>query len=112
MPHHQMTPQRSEFISAEEVTLFNADAFEEQLRRDIPHGTPKDVVETYLFQHNIGYVFEPASEFAGPHGNAFYGSIENIGTRVMFSAHLAIRIFLDPEGRVREIVFRVDYDAP
>jgi hypothetical protein len=96
-----------ERISPSEVTLDNLEAFEAQVRRDLPIGTSKEDVEAYLTRCGLPY------DFFGPSplydGNSFQTTIENIGMRVVFMAHLFIRIRLDQHDKVKEIFFRVDY---
>lgn len=97
-------------ISASEVRLSNLDAFEAQVRHDIPLGTQKQTVETYLSREKIPHFFADSSYEEG--GNEFYGTLKNIGARWGFPASLAIRIHLDQGERVDKVWFRVDYDAP
>ena len=104
---HNSTAMTEKRISPSEVTLSNLDAFEAQMRRDLPIGTPKQDVEAYLTQSKIRHGFTEGR--SGPFGPLFQATIENIGRRVVFTASLAIRIHLDPDGKVDEITFRVEY---
>jgi hypothetical protein len=97
-------------IGARQVNLSNLDAFEAQIRHDIPRGTSKKAVEAYLVRERIPHGFADASY--GDAGNEFYGTLKNIGIRLGFEANLAIRVRLDGAGKVDVISFRVDYDAP
>jgi hypothetical protein len=97
-------------ISSGEVRLSNLDAFEAQIRRDVPLGAPKQRIETYLSQQNIPHLFAEPNSGVGE--NTFYGTLKNIGARWGFPASLAIRIHLDHNEKVDKIWFRVDYDAP
>ena len=94
-------------VHPSEVSLSNVEAFEAQMRRDLPLGTPKANVEAYLKCWSIPYFFADAD--GTPTGNAFYGTLMKIGKKSKFTGHLAIRIFLDEEDKIREIVFRIDY---
>jgi len=101
-------------IPVSEVRLSNLNAFEAQVRREVPLGTPKREVEVYLSKQHIPYGFaEPDPDISDPNiQNVFAGTIQNIGTRWGFPASLAIRIHLDQGERVDKVWFRVDYDAP
>jgi len=94
-------------ISPSEVTLDNLEEYEAQVRRDLPIGTPKEDVEAYLTRCGLPY------DSIGPNplydANSFQTTIENIGIRVIFQASLFIRIRLDQQDKVKEILFRVDY---
>ena len=95
-------------IAPHEVTLSNVAAFEKQLLADLPPGTPKREVESYLTQWNIRHSY--ADEVYGIGGNTFYGTIENIGTwRGLFEASLAILIHLDADDRVKSIESQIVY---
>jgi hypothetical protein len=98
-----------ERISPSEVTLDNLEAFEAQMRRDLPIGTSKEDVEAYLTRCGLRYDFVGLNPGYGPDANSFQTTIENIGIRVIFMAHLLIRIRLDQHDKVKEIYFRVDY---
>jgi hypothetical protein len=97
-------------LSSSEVKLSNLAAFEAQVHLDIPLGTPKQAVETYLSREKIPHFFADAGY--GDGGNEFYGTLKNIGSRWGFPANLAIRIHLDQKEKVDKVWFRVDYDAP
>jgi len=87
---------------AKEVRLSNVDAFEAQLRRDLPLGTSKADVEAYLAQLNIRHAY------VGPH-NAYQAVIDDIGMRQGFQASLDIWVSLDADEKVKEIRLHVQY---
>jgi hypothetical protein len=90
----------------------NLVAFEAQIRHDLPIGTPKNDVETYLTRWSIPHYFV-ASRFDGdPDGNSFQCMLNDIGTRIIFQVYLEIWIRLDGDGKVRAIDFRPAADAP
>lgn len=95
-------------ISANEVTLSNLDAFEAQMIRDLPIGTPKASVQDYITRTGLKCSFvEPR----GPDwGNLFGCRIENIGHLGIFSAGLGVGIYLDAKAQVKNLFFRVDYE--
>jgi hypothetical protein len=90
------------------VSLSNVDVFEKQMRSDLPPGTAKDEVESYLTRWKIPHSFANSRYPVG--GNTFQGEIEHIGERmIIFDTSLAIRIHLDGDEKVDEIKFRLDY---
>jgi hypothetical protein len=101
-----------ERISPSKVTLDNLEAYKAQVRRDLPIGTPKEEVETYLTRGGIPHDYFGAYPIYGRNGNSFQGTLKNIGTYLIFRANLLIRILLDDQNKVRQIIFRVDCDAP
>lgn len=96
-------------ISSSEVRLSNIETFEAQFRQDIPLGTPRRAVESYLVRQSVPHFFTEQGSGLGE--NTFYGTLRNIGTRWGFPASLAIRIHLNGNERVDKIWFRIDYDA-
>jgi hypothetical protein len=97
-------------VITSELNFANIDAFESQIRRDVPLGTSKQRVEVYLSRENIPHGLAQPNSGVGE--NTFYGTVKNVGTRLGFEASLAIRIHLDQKEKVDKIWFRVDYDAP
>ena len=108
-PTNAMASNNFERILPNQVTLSNVGLFEEQMRRDLPPGSSKVAVESYLTHWSIRHSFVPPGAIYGPDGNAFFAILEDIGKRNIFTASLAIRVHLDEYENVREIVFRVDY---
>ncbi len=108
LAHAGAQPPREDTIPANEVHFTNLKAFEAQIRRDLPVGTSKAVVEDHLRRIGIPHFYADK----GSGGDTFYGTIKNIGARMGFEASLAVRIHLDAKGNVDKIWFRVDYDAP
>lgn len=104
--------QAQQRIPANKVTLGNVEAFEKQVARDLPVGTPKDNVEAYLIHEKITHSFYSSDPIYGPDGNTFQGTIRNIGVRLIFEGDLAIRIHLNAQDKVDKVWFRIDYDAP
>ncbi len=98
-----------ERILPDQVNLANLEAFEEQMRHDLPVGTAKKDVETYLNRWRIRYGFIDSAPIYGPDGNSFHAVLENIGKRSIFTARLSIWIRLGENEEVREIDFRVTY---
>ena len=70
--------------------------------KDLPLGTSKAEVESYLDRFGLKYAY------VSPHRGLSAG-IDNIGLRGPFQPSLAIWIFLDADDRVKEITFRVEY---
>jgi len=82
------------------------------MRRDLPVGTPKADVESYLTRENIPHAFLSADKIYGHDDSLFHAVLRNIGIRVIFSADLSIWIHIDQNDRLREIRSRIQYDAP
>ena len=89
-------------ILPSEVNLANLDAFEDQMRTDLPKGTAKRDVKKYLDKWNILYNLSYD-------GLSYYAAIENLGMRSVFRASLVIRIYLDADEEVDHLAFRVEY---
>jgi len=89
-------------ILPSEVRLSNLDAFEAQLRKDLPPGTAKTEVESYLGRSGLKHAY------VSPH-RAFSASIDNIGLRGPFQASLLILIYLGTSDQVKEVAFYVEY---
>ncbi|MEO3427261.1 hypothetical protein AAFN88_00285 [Pelagibius sp. CAU 1746] len=96
-------------ILPREVTLENLDAFEKQLLRDLPVGTTKQDVETYLKRWEISYTYLPPDSGWLEYSNSFYATLDNIGSRNFLRASLSISIVHDEEDKVRAIWFSVKY---
>src|SRR5262245_26563336 len=85
-----------------QVTLSNVEAFKQQMRRDLPVGTPKAEVEEYLTRWKILHSFYGPAY--GPFGNAFGARIPDIALRLgLFPSDLNIKIYLDASDRLREM---------
>ena len=97
-------------IAPGDVRWANLDAFEAQVRADLPIGTPKSNVDTYLRGWGIPYGYSEPNTGLGE--NSFMVTIKNIGPRMGFTSYLVIRIQLDASKRVSSIDFHVEYDAP
>ena len=81
----------------------NVEAFQEQVRRDVPLGTAKADVEAYLTRWDIPHQYIGPRASYPPLGNSFYGLLEDIGYYHGFTPSLNVRIFLDDTNLVREI---------
>ena len=95
-------------IGASEVKLANLDAFKTQLQHDLPIGTPKDEVETYLTRGEFRHLFLDNPVY-GQYDKTFQVVLLDIGSRLGFTTTLNIWIHLDDGDRVREIAFRLQY---
>ena len=103
-------------IAPTSVTLENVERYEEQVRQELPIGTPKEAVEAYLRRIAVTHSFVPASA-VNPFGNTFNALIENIGRTAVgpglfANANLEIHVHLDDNERVDRIEFNVVVDAP
>ena len=98
-----------ERIHPSEVTLENVEAFQEQVRRDLPVGTAKKDVEEYLINWGIRHLYLEPVPIYGRYGNSFQCAIGYIGVRRGFDARLTFYIHLDGIDAVREISFSVKY---
>ena len=95
----------TERILPSQVTLSNLEAFEDQVRHDLPVGTPKQEEKT-ITQEGIPHFFRRRS---WPYWKYVYGTLKNLGVwKGVFMASLAIRIHIDPKERVDAIKFRLD----
>jgi hypothetical protein len=103
-------PSRTSRILASQVTLSNVELFKLQVIRDLPIGTSKEDVESYLTNLKVEHSFVDARSLIDQ--NTFYGGIENIGFRLGFPGSLAIRIHIDAQDKVDRVSFRIDYLAP
>ena len=95
----------AERILPTQVNLSNVELFENQMVHDLPAGTPKEGIDSYL------------ADFKIPHGywrdsNMFFGELDNIGTRMGFAANLTFQIHLDVESQLETIEFHVKYLPP
>jgi hypothetical protein len=95
-------------IGASDVTLANLDAFKAQLQQDLPIGTPKHEVETYLTRGGFRHLFLDNPVY-GQYHKTFQVVLLDIGSRLGFTTTLNIWIHLDDGDRVREIAFRLQY---
>lgn len=96
-------------ILPSQVTLSNLEAFKEQVRRDLPLGTPQANVEAYLRRWNIPYDFFGPLPIYGPDGNSFRGKLSNIGRLDGYEVDLAIWIYLDANEKVERVEFRLNW---
>lgn len=96
-------------IHPNQVTLDNMEAFEIQVRRDLPIGTDKEDVEAFLTNWSIEYEYFAPDYGSEHYANSYRIVLSNIGTRVFFPASLIIYIHLDESDMIREIVFRDHY---
>jgi hypothetical protein len=103
-------PTRTSRILASQVTLSNVELFKLQVIRDLPIGTAKEDVESYLTSLMVEHSFADTRSLIDQ--NTFYGGIENIGFRLGFPGSLAIRIHVDANDKVDKVSFRIDYLAP
>lgn len=104
---------RSEPILPANVTGWNCEAFITQTKHDLPPGTPRAIVQAYLDERKFPYEYVDPDLSYDPKGPAFYSDLYKIGRFLLiFDENLVVRIHLDEQNRLREIVFRVDVDAP
>ncbi|WP_299398877.1 hypothetical protein [Pelagibius sp.] len=96
-----------ERIPPSEVTLENRDAFQEQVHHDLPVGTPKKDVETYLTDLDIAHHFFDGHY--GGLGNSFHAVLEDLGMYHGFKPRLSVWIYLDDKDLVREVRFHTKY---
>jgi hypothetical protein len=96
-------------IDPYEVNLSNLEAFKEQLRRDLPPGTPKEDVETYLTRWRIAHHFSGPNSPARSTRNIFYALIEDIAVLPIYRVSLQIDIRLDDHDSVKDIEFMTTY---
>jgi hypothetical protein len=89
-------------MTAKEVHLSNVASFDAQLRRDIPLGTKRVDVETYLEQLAVDF------SYVAPH-HAYSAGIPYVGVRAVFQASLTFWIMFDEDERVKEVTCRVYY---
>lgn len=101
----RVTAATDERILPSDVTMDNHEAFQEQMRRDLPLGTAKADVEAYLTRWRIPY------DFFGPNygalGNSFHAVVEDLGMYHGYTPRLSAWIYLDDANLVREIRFHL-----
>jgi len=97
----------AERILPSEVTSRNANAFEGQVRRDLPLGTPKSDVESYLTGWKIDHSYAPGPRYE----NTFWAAIKDVKYRGSELAWLVIRIHLNAEERVGQITFALEVNV-
>ena len=96
-----------ERILPNEVTLDNLEAFQEQMRRDLPVGTPKADVGAYLARWDISHHFFGTNY--GSLGNSFHAVLEDLGIYHGYTPRLNAWIDLDDTNLVREIRFHLKF---
>ena len=94
-------------IPPSDVTLENLEAFQEQVRYDLPVGTAKRDVEEYLTLWQMPHDFFGRSY--GSLGNSFHAVVEDLGLYHGFIPRLSVWIYLDDKDLVREVKFRTTF---
>lgn len=103
---------RGDRLEAGEVTLRNHEAYEVQLRADLPTGTPKADVARHLASQGVEYHFlDPA--YSTKHdplmGNAYVFRLRRIGTTILFETDLVCEVHFDPQDKSDNVRCTLDY---
>lgn len=97
----------SERIRPEDVNYRNYEVFVDEIRSDLPAGTPKDEVQSYLLDRGIGFGNAKDEDVrVSPPRVEHYIVFLIRGIRKMFifgHTDLQVRIYLSEEGRVSRI---------
>jgi hypothetical protein len=104
----QRTTANGSRIGPNEVTVANVDAFKAQFQHDLPIGTPKDEVETFLTRSGFRHLFI-GDHIGVEFDNTFQVVLLDIGLTLGFTTTLNIWIHLDQADKVRSIDFRLQY---
>ena len=102
----QTKPESAERILPRSVTWENVATFEDQVRQDIPIGTPANEVADYLERREIKHAFARPDRTLRK--NTIIAVLENLGRKGPFLVSLAMYFEL-VDGMVDSIRFRLEY---